>query len=370
MGTAFPATAQVRALASHDPDGTGPNSPYLVVAGAFSALADGTPCESIARWNGSQWFADMQRPTGVQTCVALRSFDLDGPGGFAPILFGWMISSTNDSYGIFRWTGTHWGFTGLALAPTRGIFYDTASPSVFWDSDGVGPGSATLYVADPNGLYRWVGGGWVAVSNSAGGGSILAEVDDDGTGPRPPSLYSVTQDQRIVRWSGSQWITVGTGQGGAGLSGAPYAMIGFDIDGTGPRPGSLFVGGELRAVSGVTAYGVARYGCEESWQPCIGDANRDLVVNFDDLTEVLTFWGASAGNGAFADVNNDDVVGFTDITAVLTSFGQDCSGALREERSLAVEPGPATPLGRAARMLSEEGFAGVTRALANWPSAE
>jgi hypothetical protein len=57
-----------------------------------------------------------------------------------------------------------------------------------------------------------------------------------------------------------------------------------------------------------------------------GDANHDCVVNFADLTFVLTNWGfASApGSGGSGDANDDGMVNFADITAALTGWGSAC----------------------------------------------
>ncbi|MBL8746538.1 MAG: hypothetical protein JNK58_09305 [Phycisphaerae bacterium] len=58
---------------------------------------------------------------------------------------------------------------------------------------------------------------------------------------------------------------------------------------------------------------------------CPGDANGDGVVNFADITSVLTFWlfDYAPGTGA-GDANHDGVVNFADITAVLTFSGVPC----------------------------------------------
>src|SRR5262245_40325036 len=44
----------VNALAEFDPDGPGPNPPYLFAGGQFGR-AGGQPIEGLARWNGATW---------------------------------------------------------------------------------------------------------------------------------------------------------------------------------------------------------------------------------------------------------------------------------------------------------------------------
>jgi PKD repeat protein len=60
--------------------------------------------------------------------------------------------------------------------------------------------------------------------------------------------------------------------------------------------------------------------------PCPGDANNDGVVNFADVTSVLTFFGSTYNPGidGLGDANNDGDVSFADITEVLTFFGIPC----------------------------------------------
>ncbi|MBL8745698.1 MAG: PQQ-dependent sugar dehydrogenase [Phycisphaerae bacterium] len=54
---------------------------------------------------------------------------------------------------------------------------------------------------------------------------------------------------------------------------------------------------------------------------CPGDANLDGVVDFADMTSVLSNWGAI---GPFGDANNDGIVSFADVTEVLGFWGAPC----------------------------------------------
>lgn len=58
-----------------------------------------------------------------------------------------------------------------------------------------------------------------------------------------------------------------------------------------------------------------------------GDANGDCLVNFSDVTAILTSWGTvyAPGNSAgLGDANHDGTVSFVDITATLTHWGAAC----------------------------------------------
>lgn len=57
---------------------------------------------------------------------------------------------------------------------------------------------------------------------------------------------------------------------------------------------------------------------------CPGDANRDGIVNFADVTSVLSNFGFSGAPGIPGDANGDGAVTFADITNVLSNFGFIC----------------------------------------------
>lgn len=57
---------------------------------------------------------------------------------------------------------------------------------------------------------------------------------------------------------------------------------------------------------------------------CLGDANRDGVVTFADITSVLTNWLATYPESGLGDANFDGVVDFADITTVLQNWGNIC----------------------------------------------
>lgn len=59
--------------------------------------------------------------------------------------------------------------------------------------------------------------------------------------------------------------------------------------------------------------------------PCDGDADGDFMVNFGDITSVLSHWGANyAPASGPGDANHDGVVDFGDITSALSYWGIAC----------------------------------------------
>ncbi|MGP1309592.1 MAG: S8 family serine peptidase [Phycisphaerales bacterium] len=57
--------------------------------------------------------------------------------------------------------------------------------------------------------------------------------------------------------------------------------------------------------------------------PCEGDTNGDNIINFADLSTVLTDFGRS-GRNLLGDIDHDDDVDFADFNLVLTNYGVDC----------------------------------------------
>ncbi len=72
-------------------------------------------------------------------------------------------------------------------------------------------------------------------------------------------------------------------------------------------------------VDGVTAY--FRSLAPSGTVCCLGDADGDKDVDFQDITAVLSGWGT---NGPLGDANCDGIVNFADVTAVLSAFGTMC----------------------------------------------
>ncbi len=72
--------------------------------------------------------------------------------------------------------------------------------------------------------------------------------------------------------------------------------------------------------------------CTAPAPDCEGDANGDLVVNFDDLNEVLANWNMSVPQGTMGDVSpynpggpiGDGVVNFDDLNTVLAAWNTSC----------------------------------------------
>ncbi len=64
---------------------------------------------------------------------------------------------------------------------------------------------------------------------------------------------------------------------------------------------------------------LANWGCAPP--VCLGDASGDEMVDFDDVTTVIANWNSG---GPIGDANNDHAVNFDDVTSVLANWGAAC----------------------------------------------
>jgi hypothetical protein len=246
---------EVRALASWDPDGSGPLPPRLVAGGAFTYDGHGSQ-DYIAYWDGQAWAALGWGTDGPVN--AITTWDPDGPGPLPPqlIIGGEFMHVGADSTGqvaanhIARWDGAAWQPLSIgADGPVDAL--------TTWDPDGDGPQPPVLVAAGrfthiggawTGGVARWDGAAWRAFGwGIDGSGAALTVWDPDGPGPQIPNLVvggsfphagadstGQIDAHNIVRWDGTAWRAVGTG-----LSPNVSTMIVFDV-GDGPQ---LLAGG-------------------------------------------------------------------------------------------------------------------------------
>ena len=257
-----------RAIASVDLDGAGPDAPSLYVGGEFLYAHD-VPASGIARFDGTSWHAlgsGLSGSGGFRPSVeAIAEFDEDGSGPNPPRLFatGWIgLAGGTSVSNIARWDGIAWSDVG------GGINGQGLALAVF-DEDGGGPGAPALFVggwfSDAGGtpvsnIARWNGTSWSAVGGGAGSTVTVLHVADLGTGP---SLYVggffSSPGARIARWNGTSWSTLGTGLNG-GIGGpAVYSIHAADLDGAGPAPKLLYVGGRFATAGAASSKSVAAW---------------------------------------------------------------------------------------------------------------
>ncbi len=79
--------------------------------------------------------------------------------------------------------------------------------------------------------------------------------------------------------------------------------------------------------AGVDDLFISAFRCVNPPPPCPGDADGSGVVDFGDITAVLTGWGTA---GPAGDANFDGMVNFKDITSVLANWGTVCGARVSD----------------------------------------
>ncbi len=255
---------EIRASAVFD-DGTGP---ALYVAGAFKR-AGGRLCNSIAKWDGrnfvplGQGLYSNDLGTGQAAVYALASHDPDGPGPEPAALYaGGQISRAVQSDGtvilcrnLVKWNGTEWAPVPNSLQG-RPI-------SLFSVDDGFGP---RLYVGGEffGKVVFFDQTGENYPLPALGGQGIagnFASFDDDGSGPNPARTYLTVnvenESASIWRMNGYQYEPLSVQPVNSfGQSTGTTALAAYDPDGSGPRPSLLHAGpgngGEIQTWNGTS----------------------------------------------------------------------------------------------------------------------
>jgi hypothetical protein len=230
------------------PDRTGPT---VVVAGAFTSLADNVTSIGVAIWEDSAW-----KPTnaGITNTVRATAIYDDGLGAGPCLYIGGQFTSIGDVPAslIARWDGRSWtsvgaGFTGFAVN-TLCVHDDGSGPALYAGGSMQQAGSPTI-----KGVARWDGRTWSALGAGLTESVMALASYDARDGPK---LYaggeiSAGSFEYLAVWNGVTWGPVG----GNALLGIVRTLHVFD-DGSGP---ALYVGGDSPVPGAGSALGLARW---------------------------------------------------------------------------------------------------------------
>lgn len=210
------------AVCSWDPDGAGPLNPWLVVGG-FIEAAGGMEANNVAAWDGVRWHSlnsayGPTAPDGTKGLItALTSYDPDGDGPDAPwLIVAGGIDRTIEptSWGFHRWMGDHWELLRTNIDPI-----DRGSLLQF-DPDGDGPLPTQLVLVGIDKIQTFDGHNWmqIPVLNAPGLGADAIPLsvtawDPDGSGPLPRQIVGAFElttnwpsSYQLARWDGATWI--------------------------------------------------------------------------------------------------------------------------------------------------------------------
>lgn len=188
----------VRAMQAYDPDGPGPLSPRLVIAGQFDNV-EGTPCRSLAMWDGTRWTGPTTGTTWTFDAVTALGGDL---------VVGGVFTAGPNLLNVMRWDGATYqplggGLSGRvrALAVFQGQLYAAGD----FQNAGGDP--------DADGIARWDGTQWRAVGTGLADPGASAVQLGRCLLPTPAGLYVGGSFQTaggvpsndVALWDGSAW---------------------------------------------------------------------------------------------------------------------------------------------------------------------
>lgn len=274
----------VYATTMWDPDGPGPQTPVLVLAGIFDA-AGGVPASNIATWDGANWSALGAGVTGgeVDSVAVLQDGTLVA-GGLFSSAGGVPVNN------IARWDGANWtplgagmnnGVNSLTVLPSgdlvAGGFFNTADGKTVnriarwdgstWNAMGTGVDNIVWSVlALPNGqviaggqfftaggktvrnIARWDGSTWYALGGSNAAVLSLGLLPSgDVMAGGLFTLIGNAAATRIARWDGASWHNLG-----AGMNGPVWSFAGM------PN-GDIVASGTFTFAGGMPAGRIARW---------------------------------------------------------------------------------------------------------------
>jgi hypothetical protein len=196
------ASASGQATTMFDPDGPGPQQPWIVVAGGASIPGVGS--ERVAAWDGTQW-----RALGAGFPATVRTLHVHNGTLFAG---GDFFTSGGIRY-VARWDGTTW--QPLGTLANNGVDNSVYALTTFngnlvlsgYFTNAAGGVSTTARVAS------WNGTAFSAIGSGGNSGvEALAVFNNELIAGGQFTQMSATPNiNRIARWNGAAWVALGDG---------------------------------------------------------------------------------------------------------------------------------------------------------------
>jgi hypothetical protein len=238
----------------------------VYVGGDFKT-AGGQSANRLARWDGSAWHALGAGVNNIVYALAAIGSNVYAGGRFDQA--GGLAASR-----LARWNGSSW--TGLGGGVTNIILSSAAILALGVTGDGSlyagGQGIDRIDQLYVNDIGKWDGAEWSALGQGAGYGSIQS------------SLYGVAADtqgnvfvggisfdnagglpvNQIAQWDGQRWSDMG-----GGVAGSVHALV---VNGN-----DLYVGGSFSQAGSIGASNIARWNrITQSWS-ALGSGVNNMV---------------------------------------------------------------------------------------------
>jgi RHS repeat-associated protein len=287
---------RVLALAVFD-DGQG-GGPALYAGGDF-AQAGGVPAANLARWNGRGWTAVGGGTNGAVRALAVYD---DGSGGGPALYAGGDFTAAGGAAavnGVARWNGASWSALtggsggGSGVSGVQGSVYALA---VYDDGLGGGPAlyaggafSAAGGAAAAN-VARWRGGAWSAVGTGGGVDGTVYALASFGGRLVAGGAFGHAGGQTapsLAQWNGSAWSAVAFG-----TDGTVYALEVWN--------GALYLGGDFTnaGLAQQPVYGIARWDGGSGWSGLAGGLSDEVLAGVAAPQEVQALAVFDDGAGA------------------------------------------------------------------------
>ncbi|HLO41084.1 MAG TPA: GC-type dockerin domain-anchored protein [Phycisphaerales bacterium] len=249
--TAHAGVPYARTLLPWDPDGVGPRSPWLICANRSSTIGR-VATGGVAAWDGAGWRSLQGGTNGIASAIAIWDMDGDGPGIAGFVLGGQFTTAGGvPAQSVAYWNGESWQAMG------SGLDFDVSELHV-WDADGQGPKEPVLIAGGSDGndantfhsIAMWDGVSWKKMGSGFGDKWVFAicSWDHDNDPSTPTQLFAggsfdasgATPLKNIAMWDGSNWVAI---PNTPNISAAIHDLEVVDLDGEGPRPPQLVLGG-------------------------------------------------------------------------------------------------------------------------------
>jgi trimeric autotransporter adhesin len=232
---------KVNAMLRWDPDGPGPATPLLVLAGQFQA-AGNRVASNIASFDQATgtWGTFGAGIDGFVNALAVL------PGG--QLVVGGVFAAAGGipTENVAVWNGTLWLPLGTGLQGQVFTLATATNGDLYAGGNILGAGFAPVNIA------RWDGSNWSVVGGGTDSAvhSLAALPNGDVVAGGSFQSAGGVAVAALARWNGITWASIGAGLGPAGTSVDIVKVL---------ANGDLVVGGGFFQAGGVTAHGLARW---------------------------------------------------------------------------------------------------------------